>query len=300
MTWEVTRFCNLFCDHCCTLSGPDAVRAQEPPLAALVAAARDLGPLGVTKVQFSGGEPLLRDGFLDVLDAVDTGRVKVHLASNGYRLTDDVVGRLVDAGLHKLSVSIDGGDAALHDSLRRRSGAFVRTVEGVTRALRAGLRVGISVTVTPGNVFSLESLLSRLVEMGVADVSFHSVVAVGRAVEHPELLFPESASERLEAEIVRLKERYGDAVPIDHSFGGADSVVGPGCPAQQRLLHIDPNGDVSPCSWLYKLDPAGFTLGNIVDEPLSSIVERRCDRLEELRAVERDRCVIPLVPKATC
>jgi len=298
LTWEITRFCNLLCDHCCTMSGPDAARSHEPTTEALILAAGDLAASGITKVQFSGGEPLLRDGFLEVLDTVDTDVVSVHLASNGYSLTDRVIERLVTAGLHKLSVSVDGGTAEHHDLIRRKSGAFDRTMDGVSRSVSAGLCVGISATVTPGNISSLEALVNRLAEIGVADVSFHSVVAVGRAVHHPDLLFAADRERELEDELRRLHEIYGQDVVFDHSFGGDASRSTSGCPAQDRLLHIDPSGDVSPCSWLYKLDPVSFTLGNITAEPLREIVDRHCERLEDLRSQETERCIIPLATLA--
>lgn len=298
VTWEVTKFCNLFCDHCCTVSGPDVERSHEPSTAALISAASELSAAGVTKVQFSGGEPLLREGFLDMVDSIDADRVRIHLASNGYRLTDQVIGRLRDAGLHKLSVSVDGGDATLHDLLRRKSGGFVRTMEGVTRAVLAGIHVGISVTATPSNVGTLESLVTKLTAIGVPEVSFHSVVPVGRAIEHPELMFTHAHAQRLEDEVRRLYAKYGEAITFDHSFGGEGSRSQGGCPAQEKILHIDPSGDVSPCSWLYKLDPKAFTLGNIGTTSLVDIVASRCDSLEDLRSDGNSHCIIPKVQAA--
>lgn len=294
VTWEITRFCNLLCDHCCTSSGPSVDRSAEPSIEVLIAAAAELADAGVEKAQFSGGEPLLRDGFLDLLDVIDTSRVRVHLASNGYRLTDPILDRLVQARLTKLSVSVDGGIAAHHDLIRRRKGAFERTMNGIDRAVQAGLRVGVSTTVTPGNLSSLETLVERLVAMGVSDLSVHSVVSVGRAVMHPELLFESSNSGAFEQEVRRLEAEYGDRIVFDYSFGfdGARNVRG--CPAQERLLHIDSLGNVSPCSWLAKIDPARFTLGNLAEESLRVIADRYCEALDRLRTADPEHCIIPL------
>ena len=127
LTWEITRFCNLMCDHCCTTSGPDADRSIEPETSVLVDVAASLADAGIAKVQFSGGEPLLRSGFLEMLEVIDTRRVRVHVASNGYSLTEQTVERLRTVGIHKLSISVDGGTAAHHDAMRRKAGAFTRT-----------------------------------------------------------------------------------------------------------------------------------------------------------------------------
>lgn len=294
VTWEITRFCNLFCDHCCTTSGPDVDRSAEPSTQVLVAAAAELADARVEKVQFSGGEPLLRDGFLDMLDAIDTTRVRVHLASNGYRLTDQILDHLVRVGLAKLSVSVDGGIAAHHDLIRRKKGAFERTMSGIGSAVEAGLHVGVSATVTPGNISSLETLVEHLAGLGVSDLSIHSVVSVGRATIHPELLFAASQAQILEQEVRRLDLAYGDQIAFDYSFGFDGERNLRGCPARERLLHIDPLGNVSPCSWLYKIDPARFTLGNLTDGSLRAIADGYCEALDRLRATDPERCIIPL------
>lgn len=294
LTWEITQFCNLFCDHCCTSSGPDVNRAEEPSLRALLGAASQIADAGVTKVQFSGGEPLLRQGFLEILDEIDTSRVRVHVASNGYSLSPLTIDRLLKSGLHKLSVSVDGGTAAHHDLMRRKNGAFDRTMAGIERATAAGARVGVSVTVTPGNLGSLETLVERLAHIGVADVSVHSVIAVGRAVIHPELIMADETAMAFENTVLRLADEYASLLTIEHNFGTEATGTYEGCPAQDRLLHIAPSGDVSPCSWLYKIDPIAFTLGNIADRQLQVIVDSFCDRLDEVRTAESQRCPIPL------
>lgn len=294
VTWEVTRFCNLLCDHCCTDSGPSVDRRAEPDTAALIAAAAQLADANISKVYFSGGEPLLREGFLDLLDAIDTARVRVHIASNGYHLDPATVARLRSAGVAKLSVSLDGGDAVQHDLLRRRRGAFDRTVAGIQRAVAAGVRVGVSVTVTPANLHTLEPLMDTLVSAGVPTVSFHSVFPVGRAAKHPELLLGGDLPATFEGAVRRLEQLYGGDIVVDHNFGPGGSREEVGCPAQTRLLHIDPSGDVSPCSWLYKTAPDVYRLGNIATAPLREIVDAYCRALDELVSAEPKHCPLPL------
>jgi MoaA/NifB/PqqE/SkfB family radical SAM enzyme len=292
--WEVTRFCNLFCDHCCSDSGPTADRRREPATSVLTAAAAELADANIQKVYFSGGEPLLREGFLDLLDAIDTARVRVHIASNGYHLNEVTIARLVSSGVAKLGVSLDGGDAAQHDLLRRKEGAFERSLGGIARAVAAGLRVGVSITVTPANLHSLDPLLATLVDLGVPVASFHTVVPVGRAAQHPELLFPARPAGRIEGAIRDLEDKHGSRIAIDHNLGPGGSRAEKGCPAQRRLLHIDPTGEVSPCSWLYKTDPNAYTLGNIARARLGELVDNYCHALEELLASQPEHCPLPL------
>lgn len=297
LTWEITRFCNLVCDHCCTTSGPDADRSIEPETPVLIDVAASLADAGITKVQFSGGEPLLRRGFLEMLDVIDTRRVRVHVASNGYSLNEQTVARLRTAGIHKLSISVDGGTAAHHDAMRRKAGAFDRTMAGIERAAGAGIRVGVSATITPRNLSSLDLLAERLAGIGIDDLSVHSVIAVGRATIFPELMMAPSVQTAFEAHVLRLEDEYTGRLRISHNFGSEDTAAPPGCPAQDGLLHIDPNGDVSSCSWLYKIDPAAFTLGNIAEQPLTQIVDAYNARLDEIRTLSGGSCPIPLATR---
>lgn len=253
--------------------------------------------MDVRKVQFSGGEPLLMRGFLELVDAIDTESVRVHIATNGYALSEAIVTRLAGAGVRKLSVSVDGGTAEHHDRIRRKAGAFDRALAGIERAAGAGISVGVSSTVTPANFDSMSILVERLIVLGAHDVSFHSVVAVGRATIHPELMFIGGQAPAFRAEVSRLKAEFGTRIGIDHSFSADRTRAATGCPAQQKLLHIDPSGDLSSCSWLYKIDPAAFTLGNIGHESLADIVDRRCRRLQELRTLDGQHCLIPLAEK---
>lgn len=294
VTWEVTRFCNLICDHCCNYSGPDVDRRGEPPIDVLKTAAAQLSNLGVTKVYFSGGEPLLKKGFLSLVEVIDTNNIRVNVATNGYHLSDSMVARLRQAGVAKLSVSVDGGDAAHHDALRRRKGAFARTLSGIERAVAAGLKVGVSVTVTPANIDTLETLLANLVSVGVPVVSFHSVLPVGRAVEHSNLFLNGEGTRKLDHIIRELDSRQDLPITIDHSFGPGGSRAARGCPAQARLIHIDSFGNVSACSWLYKAQPDAFILGNITETSLQDIVNVRSQALETLLQ-KTDTCPLPIL-----
>ncbi|MEJ2579784.1 MAG: radical SAM protein [Kineosporiaceae bacterium] len=294
VTWEVTRFCDLTCDHCCSHSGPDVDRRRESSVDVLIAAATQLPDLGVTKVYFSGGEPLLKKGFLDLVEVIDTSAIQVNVATNGYHLSDPVVARLRRAGITKLSVSVDGGDAAHHDGLRRRAGAFARTLGGIERAVAAGLRVGVSVTVTPTNIGTLDTLVASLIRVGASAVSFHSVLPLGRAAGHPELLLDVEGARMLDRTMRDLEARQDLPITIDHGFGPGGSRAERGCPAQTRLIHIDSSGNVSVCSWLCKAQPDAFTLGNIKETPLREIVGVQCRALEALLQ-ETDSCPLPML-----
>ena len=80
--------------------------------------------MGQVVVILTGGEPLLRD---DIFELAAYGPGLGHrmvMAVNGTLLTPAIAGRLKDAGIQRLSISIDGATAASHDRLRAVPGAF--------------------------------------------------------------------------------------------------------------------------------------------------------------------------------
>ena len=56
----VTRRCNLACDHCSVESSPD-VRSCQPSEQELLQVVRQAAAAGVQTIQFTGGEPMLRE-----------------------------------------------------------------------------------------------------------------------------------------------------------------------------------------------------------------------------------------------
>jgi len=84
-------------------------------------------------VVVSGGEPLLREDVFDIIKYGTGLGLRMCMATNGSLVTDEVCGRLKEAGIKMVSLSLDGSTAEVHDNFRDQEGAF----DGAVRA--AGL-----------------------------------------------------------------------------------------------------------------------------------------------------------------
>lgn len=70
---------------------------------------RQLAELQIHKVNFTGGEPLIRPDAIELMRfARDSGIAHMHLNSNGIRLTPDVLGEVLDSGVRSFNISVDG------------------------------------------------------------------------------------------------------------------------------------------------------------------------------------------------
>ncbi|MER7587222.1 GTP 3',8-cyclase MoaA [Micromonospora sp. NPDC127501] len=138
---SLTDKCNLRCTYCMPaeglpwLAGPELLSDEE--IVRLVRVAVEL--LGVTEVRFTGGEPLIRPGLVDIVTAVAAlePRPRVSLTTNGIGL-DRLAPALRAAGLDRVNVSLDTLDPDRFTKLTRRP-RLDAVLAGLAGAAAAGL-----------------------------------------------------------------------------------------------------------------------------------------------------------------
>jgi MoaA/NifB/PqqE/SkfB family radical SAM enzyme len=133
---------------------------------------------------FTTGEPTLNPllPWL-VRSAAELGYREVALITNGRRLGDEAyLGRLLDAGLNVVTISIHGGAPKLHDGLTRTRGSFAQTLRGL-RAATSRVRLHTSTVITLRNLPHLHALLALLGRVGVDQAVLNVAKPRGRAHE---------------------------------------------------------------------------------------------------------------------
>jgi GTP 3',8-cyclase len=140
---SITDRCNYRCVYCRT--GNEGAQYSELPIADYLRLARIFVNLGIEKIRLTGGEPLLRKGLVELvrelakLRIIRTGEaLDLALTTNGH-LLEDLAGPLKDAGLSRITVSMDAVDPAIFARITRVPGSFERVVQGIRAAQRAGL-----------------------------------------------------------------------------------------------------------------------------------------------------------------
>lgn len=269
LLWEVTRFCNLECKHCCTYSGPRVSTENDVASERMIAVASELAEANVRDVLFSGGEPFLRADFLEIVRAIDPARTLVYIASNGTAIDDRTVDTLREARVAGIDISLDGYTPEKHQLLRLHPTSYQRAIRGIEACVAGELPLRVTSCVIPETAAYVEDLVALLVGMGVKTLVIQTVLpSGGRAIEHPYLAIDPAVIPRIDEQINRARARWADQISIDLR-AGASSGGAHGCPAGHNLLNISAEGDVSTCSWLYKIAPGRFTLGNIKASSLS-------------------------------
>jgi GTP 3',8-cyclase len=139
---SVTDRCNYKCVYCRTGNG--SVMYGDLPFAEYLRMARVLVGLGIRKIRLTGGEPLLRNGLVEFvrelsqLRTIDGEPLDIALTTNGHLLAE-LAQPLKDAGLNRVTVSMDAVDPERFARITRVPTGFDNVLAGI----RAGRRVGL-------------------------------------------------------------------------------------------------------------------------------------------------------------
>ena len=197
MFWELTKGCNLRCIHCrataTELSSPTdlATRTALNIIDQIAAAANPI-------LVLSGGEPLYRSDIFQLARYAAGKGLRVALATNGTLVTKDVARMIVDAGVRRVSISLDGADAITHDSFRGISGAFDAAVRGLQNLKALGMSVQINMTIARHNAHQLPDVLRLARNLGADALHTFLLVPVGCGVDiAAEQMVPPEEYERM-------------------------------------------------------------------------------------------------------
>ncbi len=138
---SITDRCNYKCVYCRT--GQVGAQFAELKIEEYLRLISLFVSLGITKVRLTGGEPLLRHGLLELVRELATMRtiygdpLSLALTTNGH-LLDSLAQPLKDAGLHRVTVSMDAVDEPVFERITRVPGSFKAVLRGVRAARKPG------------------------------------------------------------------------------------------------------------------------------------------------------------------
>ncbi|MBW1721269.1 MAG: heme b synthase [Deltaproteobacteria bacterium] len=284
VAWEVTRTCNLSCVHC-RASAEREPYPGELSTGKCLEILEEIRATGTPIVILTGGEPLLRKDILDLARKGTALGLRMVMATNGTLLSPDLVAEMKASGIKRVSISLDGPNAAEHDRFRQVPGAFERTLEGV-RYLRDGdLEFQINTTVTRRNVNQVPEMLDLAIALGAVAHHIFLLVPTGRARDMAEQEIDAEQYERLlhwfyetgrEAPIhlkatcaphyyrILRQEARKRGEKVNFETYGLDAVTR-GCLGGTAFCFISHDGIVQPCGYLE------ITCGDLKEEGFDQV-----------------------------
>lgn len=255
--------CNFKCVHCSTRASL-AVNAQlKTPIDRIAEIADQAHELGIFELNFHGGELLLQPDYLfEAIKAVKPERFYTYLTSNGYLLDWPMAKRLRDAGIDRVSISIDSFDAEEHDNFRGQKGAFLHAIEALENVKNAHMDPFLNVCIGHHNVNSkeIEEILRYSKEKQY--ITFINIaIPAGCWQGNKDIILDENDRKKL----IQLRKKYGNVLrDLWNPFDKENEKV-LGCQTMSKL-YVTPVGDVFPCSFMH------IRIGNVYEQTLREIV----------------------------
>lgn len=275
---ELTLRCNERCLHCGSRCGD--VKADEMTPAqyhdVLSQIAQDFDIKDFT-LCITGGEPLVRSDFFDIMDDANKQGYLWGMTSNGILITPDVAKDLERTGMKTISISIDGTEAT-HDAFRRTPGGWKKAMNGVENLINNGgfQHIQITTVVTHENINQLDELYKIFNQMDIDSWRIVNIDPIGRAKEFPNLLMTPEDYVRM-FEYIRNKRIAGEPVTygcehylgMDYEFEVRDWYFH--CGAGKEVASIMSNGDITACLDIERRPE--FVMGNIFKDKFKDVWE---------------------------
>src|SRR3990167_1634319 len=252
--------CNFRCEHCAIEAfkkpGKGHRKLTVPDVKSI---ADQADKMGLASICISGGEPLIFPELKDLVDAIDPKRFSVSMDTSGWFLNEEKIKWLVDIGLDRIHLSIDGLEAD-HDKFRRKEGSWQRCIDALPLCKKHGLGVIVNIVVTKSALKSGELIkqLEFIKGFGCYSSLIYAKPMGGFKGSHDEVLNTED-------------HNYLDKLTEIYNAGTRHSLVNGyffKCFTFKKQFSITGYGDVMPCPWI------PITFGNFFEEKLESIVSR--------------------------
>ena len=274
--WEVTKGCNLRCIHC-RASATELSSPTDLPTRTALGIIDQIAEAANPILVLSGGEPLYRSDIFQLARYGTDMGLRVALATNGTLVTKDVARMIVDSGVKRVSISLDGADAQTHDSFRGIPGAFDAAVAGLRNLKALGMSVQINMTIARHNARQLPQVLELARTLGADALHTFLLVPVGCGVDiaAEQMVAPEEYEKMLnwfyDQSLLGGIELKATCAP--HYFRvarqrrvadrkAAQAQIAPGQGAASGSQHIGPTEMIMPGGTGISLKPSGHPSGH--------------------------------------
>jgi radical SAM protein with 4Fe4S-binding SPASM domain len=255
IAWEVTRLCNARCVHCYSDSGPGVRDEAELPTDAALRIIDDLADAGLLILAFSGGEPLMRRDIFQLIERARARGLVVNIASNGALITPALAVRLRESGVHTITISLDGADAATHDGIRQLPGLFEKACRAIRILVDHELRVVVSFTPMVTNHQQGPAVVALAHSLGAQAANMSEYVPAGRGTL--ELALPPETLRSVVERWIEMRHEYDGRLKIIWHDCRVSLLVPPeerdlysGCGAGKTTARVMVDGTVTPCVFL--------------------------------------------------
>lgn len=270
---DITSKCNLKCSHCYNQERywenqyPELTKDQLHNLII------NLKEMKFNGIHLLGGEPLLAENLLYIIQIAQENNLSVSIVTNGTLLTKELMRNFCKFNVESIGISLEGTSIDDHD-LIRGNGTFNKVIENVKEAVKikeqykSDLVLGISFTLTKKNCINSTNILDFANEIGFDGVSISYLSNEGKARDnYNNLAISEKEKFHFIDEIMKSYESnnnlilnidargyLGEYIYKKHGIRISTDTVG--CKGAHRQFYVTVDGKFLPCS------PSGTSMSN--------------------------------------
>ncbi len=289
--WSITGRCNFRCRHC-FMSAPHAAQG-EPSWDQLMHMLDAFERCGVKAVSLTGGEPLIRPDFFDLVDAVRERKIVIRtIYSNGMLVTDEFLDKLTARRIWpSFQFSYDG--VGYHDWMRGIPNAEQMVIDALKRCRERGFPTSLSMVLFKENKDSIRDTVNQAAQLGCYAIKVGNASPQGEWADQKEHYLTQG--EAYEAYLDYIPRFFEDGKPITLGLEGffnydkGKDEIGAFqeknireelfpkaqmCGHVRREMYISPKGNVLPCMSMVG-GPIEDQFPNMLDTPLEEILDSR-------------------------
>lgn len=283
----ITNNCNLRCRHCCFEAGQDVQEDLSTEKCKYIL--DKIIETGIVCLDFSGGEPFLRNDFLDLVEyAFENGMQSISIATNTLAITEEKARRLKALQdkfrLLYLRVSLDGATQETHEWLRGK-GTFEATLKKLQWLKDMGINLReMNTVISKKNYGEVKEVIKIAKGFGVKTSVILPLIPVGRAEGIREYMITPEEWKQLCIDKKQMEEEikieiFADS-PVSTTLDPKNIGRSLPCMCGHQFLGIRPNGEYTICPIVSQGN------GNIFEQSIEDFW-RDSPLLNDIRDIDR-------------
>ena len=289
---ELTHRCPLACVHCSSEASPSNSCAMSPEFARSIT--QQACAMGVQRMVFSGGEPLMWEGVDQLVSLCAEMGVNATIYTSGTSegAAESLV-HLRSAGLRSAVFSLFASTSEMHDRTTRVLGSYSKTLNAIRVASEGGIATEIHFVPMRANYRELPAVIELAKDTGIRQVSVLRFVPQGRGAVSPAMALSRDQNLELRSMILegRKKIELRTGSPYNFLLVNKD----PACSAGIDTMSVGPDGSICPCDAFKQIGAAEFARSDAFSN-LRLCSLRECWEKSPYLGVVREHLTSPFGP----
>ncbi len=291
--WECTLRCNLHCRHCGSDCKTSSLQPDMPfeDFRKVLVRIKEKYDSHKIMIIISGGEPLVREDLMRCGRGIYDLEFPWGMVSNGRLMTPKKIDQLLGAGIHSMTISLDGFEAE-HNWMRGDEKSFQCASKAIEiLAKEPSIKFDVVTCANNRNYDTLEQFKEYLISLGLKDWRIFTVFPNGRAATDPGLQLTNERFRGLMEFIKKTREegRINLSYGCEGFLGEFEGYVRDhlySCQAGLSVASVLIDGSISACSSIR----SDYKQGNIYKDDFIDVWENRFEPYRNREWMRKDLC----------